>query len=72
MFDSYNFTFNSLGSIGAIVLLNYITIPHLEKTSIAAVNYFSTFGIIFITYQYILHYNTTRTLGILKPTPKSI
>ena len=38
MTDFYNFTFNSLGSIGAILLLNLFSIPHIEKSSVFFLN----------------------------------
>lgn len=64
MFDSYNYTFNSLGSIGSIILLGYITIPSIEKPTIFALHFFSLLGIVFINYQYVNNFINTRILDI--------
>ena len=58
--DSYNYTFQSMGSIGAIVLLNYIILPSLEKQSAIYFHYASLFGIVVINIKYFNNFNFTR------------
>ena len=58
--DSYNYTFQSLGSIGAIVLLNYIIIQSFEKQALIHFHYISLFGIIAINMKYYNNFNKTR------------
>ena len=54
--DSFNYTFNSLGTIFSIVLLNYFYIQIIEKTMIIYLHFGSLFSILFITNQYYLHF----------------
>ena len=56
MTDFYNYTFNSLGSIGAILLLNYISMPNIEKSGVLYLNVSSLVCIIFINCQYFINY----------------
>ena len=58
MTDFYNFTFNSLGSIGAILLLNLFSIPHIEKSSVFFLNISSLMCIVCINSQYCIIYAT--------------
>jgi hypothetical protein len=55
--DSYNYTFNSLGTIFSILLLNYFSIHTIEKTFVIYVYTGSLFSILFISTQYYMHFD---------------
>lgn len=65
MSNDYNYTFNSLGSVGAIVLLNYMTIPVIEKSSIIFLHFSSLLGILFINRQYFSNFK--ESMSNVKP-----
>ncbi len=67
--DSYNYTFQYMGSIGAIVLLNYIILPSLKKQSAIYFHYASLFGIVVINIKYFNNFNFTR---VFTPEPTTI
>jgi hypothetical protein len=54
--DSYNYTFHSLGSIGAIILLGYIVLPSIEKYSIMYLHFTSLLGIMTINQNYFQNF----------------
>ena len=56
---NYNYTFNSLGSISAIVLLNFITMPLIDKASVLIMHLGSLFGIMFISHQYFSYFRNS-------------
>ena len=59
--DSWNYTFHSMGSLGTILLLNWITNHTCDKSFTiytCAFQYTSLIGIIFITSKYFDNYVT--------------
>ena len=50
--DSYNYTFNSMGSVLAIIILAYILQDSIDKSMIIYLHTSSMFGIIYINYKY--------------------
>jgi len=59
--DSWNYTFQSMGSLGTILLLNYITSNTYDKSSVLLAYSFqftSLMGIIYISNKYFDNYVT--------------
>ena len=60
--QSYNYTFNSLGTIGAILLMNFYVTSNIEKEYITPFH-FSTLICIFLMYRnYNFHFDKTNKL----------
>jgi len=59
--DSWNYTFHSMGSLGTILLLNYLTSNTYDKSSVLLAYSFqftSLIGIIYISNKYFDNYVT--------------
>ena len=58
--DSFNYTFQSLGSIGAIILLGYMVLPYIEKYSVICLFVGSLLGILTINYKYFQNFKSVQ------------
>jgi hypothetical protein len=56
-FHSYNYTFNSMGSIGTILLLNLIVSYKLDQFLAYGFHFGSLIGIIIINKEYYKNFN---------------
>ena len=57
--DSFNYTFNSLTTILGIIILNYISLCHSDKTNVIIIHFGSLCGIMFINFEYYKNFNVT-------------
>lgn len=57
--ESYNYTFNSLGSIYAIVVLAYILQSTMDKNDIIYLHVGSLIGIVVISHKYFTNFDKT-------------
>ena len=64
--ESYNYTFNSLGTIASILLLNYYYIQIIEKVFFVYIYAGSLFSILFISRLYYIHFDKNHICKILK------
>ena len=60
--DSYNYTFNSMGSVLAIIILAYILQDSIDKSMIIYLHTSSMFGIIYINYKYYTRFDSVATI----------
>lgn len=67
--ETYNYTFNSLGTIGSIILLNYIATPSIKTFDVTFFHIGSLIGIIIVSNNYFKYFESTRYCTDSLPTP---
>lgn len=69
--DSYNYTFNSMGTVGAVVLLNFMALPVVDPTVALSLHAMSLGTIVVVNIVYCRYYQwaTPAPSPTLTPTP---
>jgi len=75
--DSYNYTFNSMGTVGAVVLLNFMALPVVDKAVALSLHAMSLGTIVVVNIVYCRYYQWPTTqirtpISITSPPPTSL
>lgn len=61
--DSFNYTFNAMGSVCSIIILHYIAQLSMEKPLVIVLHLTSLMGIVYINYTYYKNFRSNHVVG---------